>query len=211
MNAKHVYSSRTADKFVVRLPDGMREQIAENARKHYRSMNSHMLVYIETGLAVEAETGKALDVDTLRGLHEVQFRNERYEQFIEKLLKVGSWFKSAIELDAYEHKVDGEELAAEAKELLASKNTPVNVLALMDAFKEGDTQHGQMLVAEPSRHRIEVNDPCMYDGHLWVVKKFEAVDGTLWADLERTDSTFQHDNGRRAATCEYKQLEPFNA
>ena len=37
--ATPTYSSRTADKFVVRLPEGMREQIAEVARSHHRSMN----------------------------------------------------------------------------------------------------------------------------------------------------------------------------
>ena len=37
------YSSRTADKFVVRLPDGMRERIGEVARSHRRSMNSEII------------------------------------------------------------------------------------------------------------------------------------------------------------------------
>lgn len=36
-------SSRTADKFVVRLPDGMRERVAKVARKHHRSMNSEVI------------------------------------------------------------------------------------------------------------------------------------------------------------------------
>lgn len=36
-------SSRTADKFVVRLPDGMRDRVAQVARKHHRSMNSEVI------------------------------------------------------------------------------------------------------------------------------------------------------------------------
>lgn len=36
-------SSRTADKFVVRLPDGMRERIAQVARTRHRSMNSEVI------------------------------------------------------------------------------------------------------------------------------------------------------------------------
>ena len=40
MNATH---SRTADKFVVRLPNGMREQVAEVARRNHRSMNSEII------------------------------------------------------------------------------------------------------------------------------------------------------------------------
>lgn len=209
MSAKTVYSSRTADKFVVRLPDGVREQIAEFARKNYRSMNSHILVYIEACLELEKQTGKVLDADTLRGMHEIQFRNERMEAMLQKLLKVGEWYTSAIELDSYEHKVDGEKLKQEIQELLDSKNVPASVLALVDAFKEADGT-GAVVVAAP-QHRFEVNYPCMFDGHLWVIQSFSAQDGVIWADLERTDSEFKFDNGRRTATCKYAHLEPFNA
>ena len=45
-----IYSSRTADKFVVRLPDGMRERIAEVARNHHRSMNSEIIARLEQSL-----------------------------------------------------------------------------------------------------------------------------------------------------------------
>jgi hypothetical protein len=45
-----VFPSRTADKFVVRLPGGMREQIAEVARLHHRSMNSEIISRLEQSL-----------------------------------------------------------------------------------------------------------------------------------------------------------------
>lgn len=48
-----IYSSRTADKFVVRLPDGMREKIAARARGHHRSMNSEIISVLERELAIE--------------------------------------------------------------------------------------------------------------------------------------------------------------
>ncbi|MNQ43927.1 Arc-like DNA binding domain protein [compost metagenome] len=48
-----IYSSRTADKFVVRLPDGMRETIAQVAREHHRSMNSEIIVRLEASLIAE--------------------------------------------------------------------------------------------------------------------------------------------------------------
>lgn len=44
------YSSRTADKFVVRLPDGMRERVAELARENHRSMNAEIVSRLETSL-----------------------------------------------------------------------------------------------------------------------------------------------------------------
>jgi plasmid stability protein len=49
-----IYSSRTADKFVVRLPDGMRDRIAEVARNHHRSMNSEIIARLEQSMLQEA-------------------------------------------------------------------------------------------------------------------------------------------------------------
>ena len=45
-----VFSSRTADKFVIRLPEGMRDRIAEVARHHHRSMNSEIVARLEQSL-----------------------------------------------------------------------------------------------------------------------------------------------------------------
>lgn len=39
--------SRSADKFVVRLPNGMREQIAGIANTNHRSMNSEIVLHLE--------------------------------------------------------------------------------------------------------------------------------------------------------------------
>lgn len=59
-----IYSSRTADKFVVRLPDGMREKIAEVARTHHRSMNSEIIARLEESLIQEdKENNPAMIVD----------------------------------------------------------------------------------------------------------------------------------------------------
>ncbi len=56
---KQTYSSRTADKFVVRLPEGMRERIADIARSHHRSMNSEIIARLEQSMLQEG----ALDDD----------------------------------------------------------------------------------------------------------------------------------------------------
>ncbi|NLY13696.1 MAG: Arc family DNA-binding protein [Gammaproteobacteria bacterium] len=49
------YSSRTADKFVVRLPDGMRDRIAEVAKAQHRSMNSEIIARLESSLQQDGE------------------------------------------------------------------------------------------------------------------------------------------------------------
>lgn len=57
-----LYSSRTADKFVVRLPEGMRDRIAEVARAQHRSMNSEIITRLEQSLRND---GQALYNDHL--------------------------------------------------------------------------------------------------------------------------------------------------
>jgi cytochrome c-type biogenesis protein CcmH/NrfG len=49
-NQKAVYSSTTADKFVLRLPGGMREQVAKIAKTNRRSMNSEIISRLEASL-----------------------------------------------------------------------------------------------------------------------------------------------------------------
>jgi hypothetical protein len=43
--------SRTADKFIVRFPDGLRERLAASARANRRSMNAELVVHLEAALA----------------------------------------------------------------------------------------------------------------------------------------------------------------
>ena len=57
-----IYSSRTADKFVVRLPEGMRERIADVARNHHRSMNSEIIARLEQSLIQEGAIGDELSM-----------------------------------------------------------------------------------------------------------------------------------------------------
>ena len=61
-----LYSSRTADKFVVRLPDGMRERIADVARNHHRSMNSEIISRLEQSLFQEGtlDSSPILQIDS---------------------------------------------------------------------------------------------------------------------------------------------------
>lgn len=56
------YSSRTADKFVVRLPEGMREKLAEVARNRHRSMNSEIISRLSASLESDGE-GVAVEVN----------------------------------------------------------------------------------------------------------------------------------------------------
>lgn len=48
--------SRSLDKFMVRLPEGMREQLAASARANRRSMNAELVVHLEAALASATRT-----------------------------------------------------------------------------------------------------------------------------------------------------------
>jgi len=51
------FDSRTADKFVIRMPDGMRGRVMEIARAQRRSMNNVLLQFLEKELlAAEQHT-----------------------------------------------------------------------------------------------------------------------------------------------------------
>nr|WP_253485733.1 Arc family DNA-binding protein [Pseudomonas fluorescens] len=47
------YNSRTADKFVVLLPDGLRGRISEAAENNHRSMNGEIVARIDGSLDLE--------------------------------------------------------------------------------------------------------------------------------------------------------------
>lgn len=59
-------SSNFIERFTVRLPDGMRDTIAERARKNGRSMNSEIIQIIEDAIKRDAIIDSALsqNIDT---------------------------------------------------------------------------------------------------------------------------------------------------
>lgn len=58
------YDSRTADKFVVRMPDGMRDQVAAAASADDRSMNSLIITAIRNELEGRARANAIIDALT---------------------------------------------------------------------------------------------------------------------------------------------------
>lgn len=57
--------SRSADKFVVRLPDGLRQRVAERARATRRSMNSEIISALENHLGKPLSNRKKLPVSSM--------------------------------------------------------------------------------------------------------------------------------------------------
>jgi len=71
------FNSRSADKFVVRLPEGMRKQIAELSLANSASMNSEMIRALEAHLDCQAQ--QKLLLDSIRA-QAAQARNSAYSQ-----------------------------------------------------------------------------------------------------------------------------------
>lgn len=46
-------TTRESDKFMMRLPDGWRERIKEEARKNHRTMNAEIISAIEVAMRVK--------------------------------------------------------------------------------------------------------------------------------------------------------------
>jgi hypothetical protein len=59
-------SPQLADKYVVRLPDGMRDKITELAKANNRSMNAEIVLMLQQAMDARAPTGQPeIDVEAL--------------------------------------------------------------------------------------------------------------------------------------------------
>lgn len=56
------YPSQMQDKFNLRFPDGMRDAVAERAKRNGRSMNSEIIQIIEDAITPERETVEVRNV-----------------------------------------------------------------------------------------------------------------------------------------------------
>lgn len=60
------YPSQTQDKFTVRFPDGMRDEIAKRAEKNGRSMNAEIVQILDDALSNRGNTSyEPVDMDKI--------------------------------------------------------------------------------------------------------------------------------------------------
>jgi len=55
------YPSELKERFIVRMPEGMRDQIAEEAAANHRSMNSEIIARLQGSLVTDEPTRTAKD------------------------------------------------------------------------------------------------------------------------------------------------------
>jgi len=83
--------ARDDDKFLVRMPDGMRDKIAEMAERYGRSMNSEIVYRLQLTMdmsdkAIKADPAKPRDY-ALTGLEALKGRTMELTEFIEAMEK----------------------------------------------------------------------------------------------------------------------------
>jgi hypothetical protein len=76
--------SRTADQFVLRLPDGMRPRIAEAAKANGRSMNAEIVARLEASFA-EKPANLLSDQSVQEAVTDAFVRAIRSPEFVKKL------------------------------------------------------------------------------------------------------------------------------
>jgi ubiquinone biosynthesis protein UbiJ len=87
---RNTYPSELADKFLLRLPDGMRERLATAAKKNRRSMNAEIVDrLLETLQALTPEERLAVERRAYFAAMEAQAKGE-YEELRKRLDRLQS-------------------------------------------------------------------------------------------------------------------------
>jgi len=63
--AKPDRAPQLADKYVLRMPDGMRDKINERARANNRSMNAEIVLLLQQAMDGLPSTGPIIDIEAL--------------------------------------------------------------------------------------------------------------------------------------------------
>lgn len=96
------YPSQMQDKFNLRFPDGMRDAIAERAKRNGRSMNSEIIQIIQDALGDEKLDSQIVDfADHESAISELASENER-DNYLNDLEKEDA-FAAALLRESEEH------------------------------------------------------------------------------------------------------------
>jgi hypothetical protein len=81
------YPSQTADRFLVRLPDGMRERLAESAREHNRTMTKDVVARLAASFESKGATLPPFVQDAVDD--EIEARGGTPEEALTRLVLLG--------------------------------------------------------------------------------------------------------------------------
>lgn len=95
MNERKPYPSETAPRFIVRFPEGMREQIEASAKENNRSMNAEIVARLSESLEMEAPAatgiiGKVMEQGT------PEYRQDLGKMLIKKVRRLPADKQAAL-------------------------------------------------------------------------------------------------------------------
>lgn len=64
--SKEPYPSETADRFIIRFPEGMRDRIRNEAAANNRSMNAEIIARLDASLEGRSISGEPITMDAIR-------------------------------------------------------------------------------------------------------------------------------------------------
>ena len=178
------YSSRTADKFVLRLLDGMRDHIKTIADSQHRSMNSELIAWVEMVLSVYADTGSLPNLNMLRSTAQLSAQNAVMRALFVRLLDAGQWFPSAVEFDSHDHHVDGEAFKKEIQDILAQAVPNVNHgIPQVENLQAGPQG---IQVTQGPQFIPNVGNPVRYGELLWVLQSYSVrFNDDIYVEISR--------------------------
>lgn len=101
--ARDPYPSETQERFIIRLPDGMRERIKAKAEANGRSMNAEIVVALEKFFPEPRSAEDAVnDVMGVLAYYKEPVRSEAIAML--KAIAQSDGFKSKIEIEELVHK-----------------------------------------------------------------------------------------------------------
>ena len=82
----HLPPSRTAEQFVIRFPDGMRERIAELAKENGRSMNAEIIARLEKSFTSELSSEIEKNEIKIKMLEIIDSKNQTILDLVQQLV-----------------------------------------------------------------------------------------------------------------------------
>lgn len=105
------FPSQVQDKFTVRFPDGMRDKIAEQAKKNNRSMNAEIILALEKYLESQKldlpvqSTKKHIQYSEMEEIHHLLLKNINLMQSVGRVFGDKKVLKTITELAQTQAKV----------------------------------------------------------------------------------------------------------
>lgn len=139
------YPSESQDRFIVRLPDGMRDRIAEEAKANNRSMNAEIVGRLEASFALSAPSQRVAELEAMAQQHKAVI--EAMSGELDRARELAESYKALL-------KIAGMYLRTTAERVPKSANPVSNELMSIMQTVGGSFSSGDLEAAVPAITRM---------------------------------------------------------